>query len=242
MVKAVNRDFNQKSQFKNLRFERKFIFQHLGLEDLIRNVVFTNSFGFEEIYTRRTVNNIYFDDNNFSFYKQNVAGDERREKYRLRWYNDVFSEIQSPTLEIKRKYGEVGDKISYKMDGFKADLNNLNLDAVTDKIVHALKEKGHVYPISRLQSLFPALYNSYERRYFLSHCQHFRITVDFNMAFFNPHFQSNYRVADRSIHDIVLELKYGREHDAESRILSQQIGARLSKNSKYVRGMDCIHS
>lgn len=241
MVKAVNKVTTGKSPFLNLRFERKFIFQHLALEDLINTVVLTNSFGFEEIYVKRTVNNIYFDDNNFSFYKQNVSGDGEREKYRLRWYNDVFSTVKSPTMEIKRKYGEVGDKISYKMKGFKTNLRLLNLDSTNTQIADALKKTDHPELSSKLHNLFPTLYNSYERRYFLSHCQKFRITLDFNMVFFDPNVRNDYSVKDNSIHDIVLELKYSREHDEESRRLSQQIGARLSKNSKYVRGIDIIN-
>ena len=241
MVKVVNKDSKGSPHFLDLRFERKFIFQHLELEDLINFVVLTNSFGFKEIYAKRSVNNIYFDDSNFSFYKQNVSGDGERKKYRLRWYNNIFPVIESPTMEIKRKYGEVGDKVSFKMEDFKADLRYLDLDGIHNQIANYLKETDYNELTSKFDSLSPSIYNSYDRKYFLSYCEKFRITLDFNMVFFNPNVLNNYNANDTMINDIVLELKYSREHDTESRVLSQQIGARLSKNSKYVRGIDSIN-
>ena len=94
---------------------------------------------------------------------------------------------------------------------------------------------------NKLQILTPTLYNSYERRYFLSDCGKFRITIDYNMLFYNPQFK-NYKMSEMGLTDIVLELKYKREYDDESRQLSQEIDCRLSKNSKYVRGIENINS
>lgn len=242
MAKAVNNINALESHFVDLRYERKFIFQDISLEDLIDTIVFTNSFCFKEIYERRSVNNIYFDDNNLSFYKQNVSGDGEREKYRLRWYNDLFSVIKEPTLEIKKKYGEVGDKVSFKINNFEKDLKLLNIDQITSEVFDALKAMGNKELITKFQGLFPVLYNTYERRYFLSYCEKFRITLDFNMNFFNPNTYNDFNEQDYKSDDIVLELKYGKAHDQESRILSQEITSRLSKNSKYVRGVDVIYS
>jgi sulfur transfer complex TusBCD TusB component (DsrH family) len=41
--------------------------------------------------------------------------------------------------------------------------------------------------------------------------------------------------------DVVLELKYAIEDDFEARGITQYIGARLSKNSKYVNGINLLY-
>ena len=81
------------STSNTIRYERKFIYNDITPEDLIATQVLTNQFCFREIFHRRTVNNIYYDDYAMSFYHQNVAGDMYRDKYRLRWYGDHFNDI-----------------------------------------------------------------------------------------------------------------------------------------------------
>ncbi len=225
---------------KNLRYERKFIFQGIEPQDLIETVVLSNSFCFREIFHRRTVNNIYYDDPSMSFYHQNVSGDELRDKYRLRWYGDAFEEIKNPVLEIKKKYGTVGDKLSFPLNVFDCNLKTSSLENTQQKIANAIKKQHPPILLSKLNSLSPSLYNSYERRYFLSDCEQYRITIDYNMAFYNPNFK-NYEASKTTMSDLVLELKYKVKHDTGSRRLTQQFTSRLSKNSKYVRGIDAIN-
>lgn len=224
----------------NHRYERKFLYEGITPEDLIETVVLTNSFCFREIFHRRTVNNIYYDDQSMSFYHQNVSGDEKRDKYRLRWYGDAFENIENPVLEIKKKYGAVGDKLSFALSGYMYHLNDQPLAEMQDIIRQDIL-KNHARELGlKLSNLTPSLYNSYERRYFLSDCENYRITIDYNMAFYNPHF-SEYTMTKTQLPDVVLELKYKVSDDKESRKLTQTLSARLSKNSKYVRGIDLIH-
>ena len=232
MVKAA-----AKSTQSNLRFERKFVFTNTPTQYLIEKLILNNAYCFTEIYTRRTVNNIYLDDNDLSFYRQNVSGDEWREKYRLRWYGDNFSEINNPTLEIKKKYGDVGDKVSFKLTGFILNIEGLSMDEVYAKILLEVKNTKNKALLSKMTNLSPTLYNSYERQYFLSHCENFRITSDYNMKFYSPQMK-DYLATEMRLSDTILELKYDRQHDDESRQLSQQLNSRLSKNSKYVRGIE----
>jgi hypothetical protein len=224
----------------NLRYERKFVYTHLSAEDLIDTEVLCNGFGFREIFHRRTVNNLYLDDQNMSFYRQNVAGDEEREKFRIRWYGDDFQNVTNPTVEIKKKFGAVGDKVSFKYKSFTAQLNTVAADLFKTNIEKTAETHKDLKLASSLACLQPSLYNSYERRYFLSACELYRITVDYNMSFYNPAF-SNFAVSKVALSDVVLELKYAVKDDKEARHLSQQLSSRLSKNSKYVRGVDLIH-
>ncbi|MFC4635170.1 VTC domain-containing protein [Dokdonia ponticola] len=224
----------------NHRYERKFLYEGITPEDLIETVVLVNSFCFREIFHRRTVNNIYYDDQSMSFYHQNVSGDELRDKYRLRWYGDAFESISNPVLEIKKKYGVVGDKLSFALSGNTYNLHDQPL-AEIQKIIHQNIGENHTRELAlKLSNLTPSLYNSYERRYFLSDCGNYRITIDYNMVFYNPHF-SEYTMTKAQLPDVVLELKYKVINDKESRKLTQTLSARLSKNSKYVRGIDLIH-
>ena len=224
----------------NHRYERKFIYEHGTPEDLIETIVLSNSFCFREIFHRRTVNNIYYDDQAMSFYHQNVSGDELRDKYRLRWYGDAFEIINNPVLEIKKKYGTVGDKLSFALSGFTHNLQQHPLSETQEKVYQDILSKHTPELALKLSQLNPSLYNSYERRYFLSDCDKFRITIDYNMAFYNPHF-TNYESSKAQLTDIILELKYNVSDDKESRKLTQTLTSRLSKNSKYVRGVDLIH-
>ena len=239
MVKAASKT-TDKPLGENLRYERKFIYENTNLDDLIGEVLI-NSYCFKEVFYRRTINNIYYDDGGFSYFHQNVSGDGKREKCRIRWYGDEFTEIENPTFEVKKKFGEVGDKISYKLKGYKSTLSSIDIKEF-EHLVFENESKVNKSVISKFQQLTPALYNTYERRYFLSFCNRFRITLDYNMNFYNPN-HKNYKGSHKSISqdEIILELKYDMAHDNESRKLTQQLRSRLSKNSKYVRGVEMVY-
>ncbi len=233
MEKVVNKPI----QNSNIRFERKFLFQNCHVQDIIQSV-YRNSYGFQEIFHLRKVNNIYFDDSNYNFYKQNVEGVADRKKLRLRWYGQDTLLIEDPTIEIKKKMGEAGDKDSFRLRGISFDLAVQTPSDVHQLLLSPTQKYLAVH--EALKKLHPTLINTYERRYFLSFCGRYRITVDFNQAFYNP----NYTVlanSQRKINDIVLELKYAVADDNEARQVSQQIKTRLSKNSKYVNGINLLY-
>ncbi len=237
MVKVQNKIPVSESLLNNYRFERKFVFDNHDLEDVINSNVYNSSFFFKEVYERRTVNNIYLDDGNHSFYKMNVSGVGLRSKYRLRWYNDNFNLIANSTLEIKKKLGEVGDKLLYKLPHLQMDITTKSVDEVYNTILSHITDKKL---LSDTHSLFPLLYSNYERRYFLSADEKFRITLDYNMKFYNPNVD-RHMLTEVGIDDIVLELKYDTKDDFKGRNLSQSLEQRLSKNSKYVRGYDLLY-
>ncbi|WP_339626220.1 VTC domain-containing protein [uncultured Maribacter sp.] len=235
MVKAASK--NLKDLFYNLRFERKFIYIGQDVDDIIKTVVLGNKFCFREIYHRRRVNSMYFDDNNRTFYTMNVSGDGIREKYRVRWYGDDFALLSNPTVEIKKKFGEAGDKYSYKIKDLSLDLKDYSVDEICNLIYTNIKEPKLS---TKFGFIFPTLYNSYDRRYFLSDCGKFRITIDYNMIFYNPN-SCQFQASERSLEDVILELKYNTVDDNEGREVSQEFGTRLSKNSKYVRGYEMFN-
>lgn len=237
MVKVADSPLLVTQPNSNLRFERKFVFTDTRHEDIV-NRVHKNSFGFIEVFHRRKINNVYFDDSNYNFYKQNVEGVAHRKKLRLRWYGIDTTLIENPTIEIKKKIGEVGDKESYKLRDKKFNLNEHKVRDLQNFMI----EHSEDYPALNyfLKGLQPTLLNTYERRYFLSFCKRFRITVDFNQYFYNPNYGS-FKTSELPLPETVVELKYALEDDADAREVSQQIGTRLSKNSKYVNGLNLLY-
>jgi len=238
MEKVVDRILPNTSKVNNLRFERKFVFQSTNFENVLLGVS-QNSYGFIEVFHKRKINNIYFDDSNYNFYKQNVEGVANRKKLRLRWYGEDTSQIISPTIEVKKKIGEVGDKDSYKLESTLLDLNLLTANEAHTYLL--ANTKNHIGLNHSLKTLHPTLLNTYERRYFLSYCGRYRITLDFNQKFFNPNY-TKFERSELQLSDIILELKYAVEDDAETREVSQQIDTRLSKNSKYVNGVNMLYN
>jgi len=235
MEKAVS-----KVDSENYRYERKFIYPSAHPEDLIATEILSSPFCFREIFHRRTVNNCYYDDSSMSFYHQNVVGDDKRSKYRLRWYGDDFSQVQNPVLEIKKKHGLVGDKISFPLKKLNLDLNQNSSSQLLDEVKKTANSSGYIELASAMEMLKPSVYNSYERRYFLSDCEHFRITIDYNMQFYDVQ-TTPYVITRAALPEVILELKYAIKDDKKSREISQGFRARLSKHSKYVRGVDLIY-
>ena len=84
------------------RYERKFVSDNLCYEQ-VEDAILENNFLFSEIYHKRQINNIYFDDIQFNAYHQNIEGLSQRKKYRLRWYGETFGEVKKPILEAKIK-------------------------------------------------------------------------------------------------------------------------------------------
>jgi len=239
MVKVVSKKNENKlpnQVGQDLRYERKFIFPNIHLDDLIQRLNL-NSFCFSEIFHERKINNVYFDDHNLSFYRQNVIGVGNRFKYRLRWYGNDFSKVNSPVIEIKRKYGLLGDKARHKLENFNLTIGDNGISELHKKLMLEL-DKNLFYK-NKFYQLQASLLNAYRRRYFLSFCGRFRITLDYNQEFFNPNYR-NYKASRRTIEErgIVLELKYSMQNDSDARLISQELGARLSKNSKYITGID----
>ena len=86
----------------NLRYERKWIFKNTNHHDIL-NKALKSKFLFRLHYPKRWVNSIYFDDNNYTSIKENLAGINNRAKFRLRWYGKNSFVLHNPKLEIKIK-------------------------------------------------------------------------------------------------------------------------------------------
>ena len=59
-------------------------------------------------YENRTVNSVYFDDLYNTSANDNLSGISKREKYRLRWYNNNF--VNNLKFEVKKRINRLNFK------------------------------------------------------------------------------------------------------------------------------------
>jgi hypothetical protein len=113
----------EKLQSNNLRRELKFqIPNHLENEVKLRLA----AEGWLNHYPDRIINSVYFDTENDKMLFDSIYGIAEREKMRLRWYNNDFTDTR---FEIKTKKGESSNKevILLNDQEFNLDTENMLL-------------------------------------------------------------------------------------------------------------------
>jgi len=215
-------------QNRPFRYERKFVVPCLNKKES-EAVILSNSFLFREIYYERQINNIYLDTLDMTSYFDNTLGNSDRIKIRIRWYGEL-EKIKEPVLEIKVKRGLVGTKLSFPLKPFSIFCRFDELQKVfessnlPDWLMEALRARRF------------ALLNCYKRKYYLSACGGFRITIDSDLTYLNilnqPEISLSRKVED-DYH--ILELKYDVDRNPEN--ITTQFPFRMTKSSKYVTGL-----
>jgi SPX domain protein involved in polyphosphate accumulation len=218
------------------RYERKFLVKDVPAKE-IELMLKLHAACFKEIYSQRTINNIYFDTLGFNNYYDNVEGDRERWKARIRWYGEQFGEITKPVLEFKIKKGLLGKKESYRLAPFNLD-RSFSMAAISEAL-----GKSELPDDIRdlLLSLKPTLLNRYKRKYFLSFDKRFRVTVDTDLTYFMISTCGNTflnRSVDHST--VVVELKYRHEADPVADSISNLFPFMLTKSSKYLQGLERV--
>ena len=92
-------------------------------------------------------------------------------------------------------------------------------------------------------SLKPSVINRYQRKYFLSFDQKFRVTLDHHLEYFPV--SSLEQLSFRGLKDslsMIMELKYSPIYQLESTNITQEFPFRVIKNSKYVRGVQILYN
>ena len=205
------------------RFERKYI-ERKNNSYLFRNFLLKKNF--YKKFENRIVNSVYFDDFNFSSYKNNVEGNTKRLKVRIRWYNENSDNLN---LEIKNKNGFLGWKNTYKLnyiDGINNVLNNYSNSKLENTINNVLKK-----------NVFPVIKTKYQREYYEYNHDTIRATIDTKLEYLST--RINFKIAyDKEI----LEFKYPVTKDKlfrENIIKNNKF--RFQKFSKYVVGVNLFN-
>lgn len=226
--------FNNQSE--ELRHERKFLITDYSAAE-VEQIIKYNPACFTEIFHQRTVNNIYFDTLAFDSYYSNIEGDTNRTKARIRWYGNLFGKIENAVLEFKIKKGLLGKKEYYSLNPFQLDKKfskqELLLALNSDKIPRDIR--------NQMLSMYPALLNSYRRKYFLSADKQFRLTIDSNQTFYSISYNSTtFLNKVNNHHAVVLELKYSVNLEESANEISNGFPFAMTKNSKYLQGIERV--
>lgn len=220
------------------RYERKF-FVHNMDRNSIENIVLNHPAFFSEIYHERYINNIYFDSREFNNLMDNIDGDMNRTKYRIRWYGDMLSEIADPKLELKIKNGLVNVKKSYQLNQFELG-KGISLSTLKNVVRNSPIDAQVSYS---LREQLPVMLNRYKRKYFVSADKKFRITIDVDQSFYKLNmFNNNFLQAHRDSYNAIIELKYDFKHESEAHWITNKLPFRLTKSSKYYRGIALLYS
>lgn len=218
---------------KDLRYERKFVTETDDIDSLVYLIKLNNGM-FSEVFYERRVNSIYFDTHFLKFYSDNVVGNPDRSKVRIRWYGDNIKIMEDSTLEIKSKNGHVGKKDHLKIGDFRTfDFIQNHKDYVNQRIT----EPSYA---ALLDNLVPSILVSYSRRYFLSADKKFRITLDYDIEFYD--LRTGFKPLKKTKADIsIIEVKYKSEDDFNANLITQNLPHRYSKSSKYLIGLELIN-
>jgi hypothetical protein len=221
---------NGKSQ--DFRYERKFRPGELD-EAEMRLLVMLHPKGFKKTYPDRQINNIYFDRPSMAAFHENIEGVSPRMKLRIRWYGDLLQYNARPFLEIKRKFGFVGDKIRIYLPDWDNHLGLSDFD-VKKLLKDSVDPAGYCSYACGMNSI---LVNRYVRSYFETCDRNFRLTVDRNLSFCA--FSSGKGNLKRKVSDpdTIVELKYAAGHDREADLITKEFAMRVHRISKYVQGV-----
>lgn len=221
---------------ENMRYEKKFLISGVEIQQII-HILKNSPLLFKEMYYERQVNNIYFDYIDLKNLKDNLEGNQRRIKVRIRWYGQTFGEISNPVLEIKIKNSDKGKKLIFSLEEFKLDK-----EFSYEEIVRCLqKSKLPEWVKEKMRAYQAVMINSYTRKYFLSFNKQCRLTLDSKQRFtsINKN-KNNFIRQEKDSNSVVLEIKYSDKAINSVVNFVEHIPFRLGRNSKYVNGMNLL--
>ncbi|MBN2585371.1 polyphosphate polymerase domain-containing protein [Patescibacteria group bacterium] len=227
-------DLVQKSDY---RYENKFVISELTPAE-IELAVKLHPALFSEIFYERTINNIYFDSIDFRSYFDNLAGVSERYKFRIRWYGNTLGLVKNPILEIKIKQNALGQKLSYPLVDFVID----NSFSLTD--IEQVFEQSQLPELIRaeLTAMRFVFLSSYRRKYFRSFDHKFRLTIDSRLKFSRLQDRPGLGLATYTGPSAtVVELKYHSADSDQADLVAGAFPFRISKNSKYVIGVERLY-
>jgi len=219
------------------RYEKKFLVSGIRAAD-VTAILKHHPAMFRELYPMRYVNNIYLDSPLLSDYYSNVNGYRLRQKIRVRWYHDLFRQVDDGILEFKKKEGEVGTKEQYPFPSFI--FNHEMTESGFRNSIHASHLPDEVK--FRLRDVEFAICNRYQRWYYATPDKRFRATVDANLTFHHLGKLSNRFM--HSYHEhyyLVVELKYMVKDDPDAQKIISALPFRITRSSKYITGIDNLY-
>jgi hypothetical protein len=226
------------TQLRTYRYERKFLVEEL-MPFQVTALIKQHPRLFITPYSPRYVNNLYLDTPDMENYFDNVSGAARRRKVRVRWYGEPFGEIVHPMLEIKVKDGMVGTKHSHPLSAFRMDAD------LCDRAFQRILSDSNLPPLVRhdLRGLNVVLFNRYFRHYYATHDGAFRLTLDSRLVYFKAYGLFGNQFVHRQVNarGLIVELKYENEQELHANRVAGYFPFRITRNSKYVEGIERVY-
>lgn len=224
-------------EIRDYRYERKFLVDEMDAGQA-RLLIKCHPAMFLVPFPPRHINNLYLDTRDLQYYYANVDGADERCKVRIRWYGGLYGNISQPMLEFKIKSGLVCTKHVYPFPPFCLD------DAFCDAVFQDIVRRADLPESVRrtLRDLEIVLCNRYYRWYFASQDQRYRVTVDEGMAYYHVSrgaSLSQHRFLDDR--NIIIELKYDKPFEKAADRVAGFFPFIVTKNSKYVTGIERVY-
>jgi hypothetical protein len=220
-------------EVKKWRYERKFVVPELDKYEVESHLKMHPAM-FSEIFRERSINNIYLDWPGLNNFWENIIGQSRRLKVRIRWYGALTGLIEKPVLELKVKNGFLGGKLSFPLAAFVLDAD-LQLSRVVKMICDSSLPNLLKPDFSNLRF---SLLNSYKRKYFASADKKYRVTIDSGLEYHAIQNRENaFLLRPQRSNDTIVEMKYEREFDDDAHKVTDWFSFRYTKSSKYVEGI-----
>ncbi len=219
---------------KNYRHELKFSVSHsdyLAIRERIRRIMKRDPHTAEDGTYR--IRSIYFDNDEDKALREKVNGNARREKYRIRYYNDDLSFL---TLEKKMKIDDLCLKIDAPVT--EEECRRLLSGERTWMRDHPHELVRELYAKMNYQRLHPRVLVSYLREPYIYNAGNVRVTFDSEIrtSLFHREFL-NQQVQDISATDTpqerLMEVKFDAFLPEIIQDLIQMPGLRQQAFSKY---------
>lgn len=216
------------------RIENKYITTN---PSKLRNfLLLINECGFLNVYKKRSVFSLYYDDLFLSAVRDNLAGISNRKKFRLRFYSENNKLFYGWQFEKKIKTGIIGKKQILKLPN---DFDYSNCDYKIENIPNLINNQNKIY----LSNLEPIIISNYMREYF-EDSKGNRITIDNNLRFskfnnFNS-FVSDYGWTSSAL--TIIEIKFNTYDKFNLSNLFKSMKLTQSRCSKYLLGLSIIKS
>ena len=216
-----------------MRYEKKF---RISKSDFPLFLTLINKQKFKVHYESRFISSIYYDTINFNLYRDSINGVSQRRKYRARFYNDNYEEIN---FEEKIKIADLGYKKIYSKKDFK-NISKIKLFFMINK-----KSKKVLIPSRFLKIYYPVSFINYFRSYFISYDNKTRITFDEKINYSKiinnkKDFSLGTKIPDQLS---VIEIKYDEDNTTSKNVILDLISSlnfHLSRNSKYCNSIECL--
>jgi len=219
---------------QELRYERKFLLPAAS-RHWVEAWLKVHPAAFREPYPARHVNSLYFDSPDGQAYRDAVDGAPARRKVRIRWYGDLFGDIDSARLEVKLKRGYLGRKLAWPVAPFRMDQGFDRNRLARALAASALPQAVRI----GLCGLELAVMSRYRRKYLESARNRCRVTVDSELEFWRVREWVNPFVCRATKREtVIVEIKYPPERDRDARGLLDFLPLRLTKSSKFVQGLE----